>query len=94
MISYRNRIPSAVVRRVSDAKLALLTTRKDVSLAVQTSLSRQRHRLELLQQRLADASPEKTLARGYSITLKDGKVVKNAAMLNEEDEIVTRFYRG
>ena len=94
LISYRNRIPSAVVRRVSDAKLALLTTRKDVSLAVQTSLSRQRHRLELLQQRLADASPEKILARGYSITLKDGKVVKNAAMLNEEDEIITRFYRG
>ena len=94
LISYRNRIPSAVVRRVSDAKLALLTTRKDISLAVQTSLSRQRHRLELLQQRLADASPEKMLARGYSITLKDGKVVENAAMLNEEDEIITRFYRG
>ena len=94
LISYRNRIPSAVVRRVSDAKLALLTTRKDISLAVQTLLSRQRHRLELLQQRLADASPEKILARGYSITLKDGKVVKNAAMLNEEDEIITRFYRG
>ena len=94
LISYRNRIPSAVVRRVSDAKLALLTTRKDISLAVQTSLSRQRHRLELLQQRLADASPEKMLARGYSITLKDGKVVKDAALLNEEDEIITRFYRG
>ena len=75
LISYRNRIPSAVVRRVSDAKLTLLTTRKDISLAVQTSLSRQRHRLELLQQRLVDVSPEKMLARGYSITLKDGKVV-------------------
>lgn len=94
LISYRNRIPSAVVRRVSDAKLALLTTRKDISLAVQTLLSRQRHRLELLQQRLADASPEKMLARGYSITLKDGKVVKDAALLNEEDQIITRFYRG
>lgn len=94
LISYRNRIPSAVVRRVSDAKLTLLTIRKDISLAVQTSLSRQRHRLELLQQRLADASPEKMLARGYSITLKDGKVVKDAALLNEEDEIITRFYRG
>lgn len=94
LISYRNRIPSAVVRRVSDAKLVLLTTRKDISLAVQTLLSRQRHRLELLQQRLADASPEKMLARGYSITLKDGKVVKDAALLNEEDEIITRFYRG
>ena len=93
LISYRNRIPSAVVRRVSDAKLALLTTRKDISLAVQTLLSRQRHRLELLQQRLADASPEKMLARGYSITLKDGKVVKNGDVLQLNDEIVTRLYQ-
>ena len=94
LISYRNRIPSAVVRRVSDAKLALLTTRKDISLAVQTLLSRQRHCLELLQQRLADASPEKMLARGYSITLKDGKVVKNGDVLQLNDEIVTRLYQG
>ena len=94
LISYRNRIPSAVVRRVSDAKLALLTTRTDISLAVQTLLSRQRHRLELLQQRLADASPEKMLARGYSITLKDGKVVKNGDVLQLNDEIVTRLYQG
>lgn len=94
LISYRNRIPSAVVRRVSDAKLALLTTRKDILLAVQTLLSRQRHRLELLQQRLADASPEKMLARGYSITLKDGKVVKNGDVLQLNDEIVTRLYQG
>lgn len=94
LISYRNRIPSAVVRRVSDAKLALLTTRKNISLAVQTLLSRQRHRLELLQQRLADASPEKMLARGYSITLKDGKVVKNGDVLQLNDEIVTRLYQG
>lgn len=94
LISYRNRIPSAVVRRVSDAKLALLTIRKDISLAVQTLLSRQRHRLELLQQRLADASPEKMLARGYSITLKDGKVVKNGDVLQLNDEIVTRLYQG
>lgn len=94
LASYRNRIPAAAVRRVSDAKLALLTVRKDTSLAVQTSLSRQRHRLELLRQRLADASPEKMLARGYSITLKDGKAVKDVALLNEADEIVTRFYRG
>ena len=94
LISYRNRIPSAAVRRVSDAKLALLTARKDISQAVTTSLSRQQHRLDLLRQRLVDASPEKMLARGYSITLKDGKVVKDATLLNEKDEILTRFYRG
>ena len=74
--------------------MTLLTARRDISQAVTSSLSRQRHRLELLQQRLVDASPEKMLARGYSITLKDGKVVKDAASLSENDEILTRFYRG
>lgn len=92
--AYRNRIPSVVVRRFSDAKLSLLTAQRDISQAVSTALSRQRHRLELLQQRLADASPEKMLARGYSITLKDGKAVKDAALLKENDELLTRFYKG
>ena len=34
------------------------------------------------------------LARGYSITLKDGKVVKNGDVLQLNDEIVTRLYQG
>lgn len=92
--AYKNRIPSAAYRRISDAKLALLTARRDIGQAVTSSLSRHRHRLELLQQRLADASPEKQLARGYSITLKDGKAVKNVDELQVDDEIVTRFYQG
>ena len=51
-------------------------------------------KLKLWQQRLADASPEKQLARGYSITLKDGRAVTDASRLHEGDELVTRFYRG
>ena len=94
LFNYKNRIPSAAYRHISDAKMALLTVRKDVVQAVTSSLSRQRHRLELLQQRLADASPEKLLARGYSITLKDGKVVKNADELQANDEITTCLQNG
>lgn len=94
LVNYKNRIPSAAYRRISGAKLALLTAKKDISQAVSSSLSRHRHRLELLQQRLTDAAPEKQLARGYSITLKDGKVVKDAALLNEGDEITTRLHQG
>ena len=90
----KNRIPSASYRCISDAKIALLTARKDVVQAVTSYLSRHRHRLELLQQRLVDASPEKLLARGYSITLKDGKVVKNVGLLNEGDEITTLLQKG
>ena len=94
LTAYRNRIPSAAYRRISDAKLALLTARRDIAQAVTSSLSRHRHRLELLQQRLTDASPEKQLARGYSITLKDGKVVRHSGEMKEGDKIVTRLYQG
>ena len=90
----RNRIPTASVRRVSSAKLELLTARKDLHSSVEAVLARHRHKLELLKQRLADASPDKLLARGYSITLKDGKAVKDAALLSLGDRLVTRLYRG
>jgi exodeoxyribonuclease VII large subunit len=53
-----------------------------------------KHRLELLQQKLNDALPEKQLARGYSITLKDGKAVKNASLLEEGDVLVTVLHQG
>ncbi len=94
LLACKNRIPSAAYRRISGAKLALLTARKDITQAATSSLSRHRHRLELLQQRLTDASPEKQLARGYSLTLKDGKVVKDAGLLHEGDEITTRLHKG
>jgi exodeoxyribonuclease VII large subunit len=43
---------------------------------------------------LNDALPEKQLARGYSITLKDGKAVKDASALKEGDTLVTMLHRG
>lgn len=94
LVSYKNRIPSAAYRRLSGAKLSLLTARKDIVQVVTSSVSRHRHHLELLQQRLTDASPEKQLARGYSITLKDGKVVKDTALIQEGDSVTTRLYQG
>ena len=94
LASCKNRIPSAAYSRISDAKLSLLTVRKDIVQAATAFLSHRQHRLELLRQRLADASPEKQLARGYSITLKNGKVVKDATLLNEGDKITTRLYKG
>ena len=90
----RNRIPASAVRRVSSAQLELLTARKDLHRSVETLLARHRHRLELLRQRLADASPEKLLARGYSLTLKDGRAVKDASRLHEGDVLVTQVHKG
>ncbi|MDO4165505.1 MAG: exodeoxyribonuclease VII large subunit [Bacteroides sp.] len=94
LTQLKNRIPASTVRRISSSRMALLTLQRDLSQAARTALSRQHHRMELLQQRIADASPEKLLARGYSLTLKDGKVVKDASLLSEGDEITTRLQHG
>lgn len=92
--TLRTRIPNLVHRKLTDARFALLSAQKDVSQATQTYLSRQRHRLQLLQQRIADASPDQLLKRGYSITLKNGKAVTDAASLKPGDQMVTRLSKG
>ena len=94
LATIQTRIPALVNRKLADARFALLAARKDLTQVTKTLLSRQRHRLELLQQRIMDASPEKLLSRGYSITLKEGKVVTDATLLQAGDELTTRLLKG
>ena len=94
MESLKQRIPSAVYKRIADAKYGLLAAQRDLQMASRQFLSIRKHRLELLQQRLNDALPEKQLARGYSITLKDGKAVKDVSVLKEGDLVTTLLHRG
>ena len=94
LVTMQARIPALVHRKLSEARFTLLTARKDLSQVTQNLLSRQRHRLELLQQRVADNSPEKLLSRGYSITLKDGKAVTDASLLQPVDQLTTRLLKG
>lgn len=94
LISYRSRIPSVAFGKVAQSKMELLTVRKDLSRSLTLSFAQYQHQLELLSQRLKDASPERQLMRGYSVTLKDGKAVKDVNELETGDEIITRLYRG
>jgi len=94
MERLKQRIPSAVYKRLGDAKYRLFSAQRDLQMASRQFLSVKKHRLELLQQRLSDALPEKQLARGYSITLKDGKTVKDASALKEGDMVTTLLHHG
>jgi exodeoxyribonuclease VII large subunit len=53
-------------------------------------------RLESLGAQLESLSPLAVLARGYSVStrVEDGSIVRNAADLKKDDQIVSRFYRG
>lgn len=92
--AFQIRIPNLVHRRLADARFFLLAVKKDLSQVTKALLARQSHRLELLQQRIADTSPDKLLSRGYSITIKDGKAVTDASLLKPGDRLTTRLLKG
>lgn len=61
---------------------------------VQVGQQREDYRLRLLEQQVKAASPEHLLQRGYSITLKNGRAVTDASLLQPGDELITRLAQG
>lgn len=94
LTAYTARIPSQAIHRLSGARMRLQAAKTGLLHGAGSLLARRRHRLELLQNHVADASPDKLLKRGYSLTLKGGKAVRDAASLHEGDELTTRFHNG
>ncbi|WP_455664564.1 exodeoxyribonuclease VII large subunit [Phocaeicola sp.] len=80
--------------RLTKEKHHLQMMETQISIASQRRLVKENHRLQLLEQQLKAASPEHLLKRGYSITLKNGKAVTDASVLQPGDELTTRFAKG
>jgi len=57
-------------------------------------VEKEKNRLQMLSQRIEDNSPERLLARGYSITLKNGKAVTKATQVKTGDLLITRLSDG
>jgi len=88
------KLPVLVNMRKLHEQYHLSALQERLKTSVINRLTRENHRLELLQQHVKMASPEQILKRGYSITLKNGKAVTQASLLNTGDELVTRFWKG
>ena len=65
-----------------------------LSPAVSRIISRELHRTELLESRLAGLDPQRVLDRGFSITTYNGKAVRNPAEIPENAVIQTRLKQG
>ena len=62
--------------------------------AIQQRITHERHHLEMAEQRAISLDPSLLLKRGYSITLHNGKAVRDPQQLKEGDEIETRVEKG
>lgn len=87
-------LETALQSRLTKEKHHLQMMETQIGIASQRRLVKENHRLQLLEQQLKAASPEHLLKRGYSITLKNGKAVTDASVLQPGDELTTRFAKG
>jgi len=87
-------IPTLALTAVANGRhrIELLDSRLPV--ALERRLTEQKHRLERIKLQLQGYDPQILLARGYSITLKDGRAVHDPAELHDGDEIETRVEKG
>lgn len=83
-------VPQLLEKHTEQLELVPVHIRK----AADAMLTRYTHELALSEQHIKLASPDHILKRGYTLTLKDGKIVKHAADLSADDEISVRFTDG
>lgn len=88
------RLPSVIVGRIEQNRTWVQQMGEKLRYALSQHIAEQQRFLQLTEQFVRMASPDYILKRGYSLTLKAGKIVKTAADLRTDDTITTRFSDG
>ncbi len=89
-----NRLTNQVQQKVSTAQRKMEILSQNVQPILERKMLTEHHRLQMLEQRIKSQDPELLLRRGYSITIKDGKSVRDATSLKPGDILETRFAKG
>ena len=94
LVDAQNRITRHAQQRLitTGTQLTLLNTQ--LSTLMSRKFTNERHRLEILNEKLKGLDPTLLLRRGYSITLKDGHAVRDPKTLQPGDQIETRLEKG
>lgn len=87
-------IPTLALHTISEGRhrIEMLASRPPI--AIERRLMEQKHRLERISLQLQGFDPQLLLSRGYSITLKDGRAVRDPKQLKPGDELETRVEKG
>lgn len=91
---FAHRMAVAAAGGVERRKHEIQLLEQRIGFQVPLRVEKEKSRLQLLSQRIEDNSPERLLARGYSITLKNGKAVTKASQVKKGDLLVTRLSDG
>ena len=87
-------IPTLAIRAVSDQRHRIEMMQQRLPMAIERRLTTQKHLIESLSLKLQGFDPQLLLSRGYSITLHNGRAVRDPNLLKPGDEIETRLAKG
>ena len=90
----QERITRAAQQQLAAVSYQLTALEQRIPLLVERRITNAFHQLELMAEKLKALDPQVLLGRGYSITLHNGRVVRDAATLVQGDEIETRLEKG
>lgn len=84
----------SVHRAVAQRRHRVESMEVQVPMVALQAIKKQQHKLEILAMRVQAADPQRILDRGYSLTLHQGHVVREAKNLSDGDVIETRVAQG
>lgn len=89
-----NKLPVSASAMLSRRRSTLETLQVQLQNRTVSRITEGTRFIQLTEQFIKMASPDYVLKRGYSLALKDGKIIKHATDLASGDELVTRFADG
>ena len=92
--ALNNSIAHHAQQKILNSQLSIVNLENRLPILLDRRLMTEKHRLELLEEKTKSLDPALLLQRGYSITLKDGRALRDAAVLRPGDEIETRLANG
>ena len=92
--SAQQRITTAIFQRIANQKMRLTNLQTLLPALVQRNQAEARHRIEMLEVLLKSHDPQRLLSRGYSITLLNGRAVRDPQQLKAGDVLETRVEKG
>lgn len=92
--SLVSRLPITALNTLATHKTAMNDKYRLIQRLTGEYLAKKNEFIRLTEQFVKMASPEYILQKGYTLTLKDGKILKSVSGLAEGDKVVTRFADG
>ena len=89
-----SRILSMIQQKIITQKAIVGQVEERIPMLLERRLTTERHLLQLAEEKARSLNPVLLLKRGYSITTKDGKAIRNPQELEKGDLIETRLSEG